>query len=115
MIFLLEIDSTNEHNKFVDEWSAHSQSDINLEHKGQVVADTGTNSDINLEHKGQVVADTGTNSDINLEHKSQVVADTRINRLIRTTHTGVGGPFFLYTVILSTDYEINLDSKSPIF
>ena len=84
-MILLEIDSTKEHNKFVDEWSAHSQSDINLEHKGQVVADTGTNSDINL------------------EHKSQVVADTRINRLIRTTHTGVGGPFFLYTVILSTD------------
>lgn len=76
MVFLLEIDSTNEHNKFVDEWSAHGQSDINLEHKGQVVADTGTNSDMNL------------------EHKSQVVADTRINRLIRTTHTGVGGPFF---------------------
>ena len=39
-MFLLEIDSTNEHNKFVDEWSAHGQSDINLEHKGQVVADT---------------------------------------------------------------------------
>lgn len=59
-MFLLEIDSTNEHNKFVDEWSAHSQSDINLEHKGQMVA------------------------------------DTRINRLIRTTHTGIGGPFFFY-------------------
>lgn len=57
-MFLLEIDLTNEHNKFVDEWSAHGQSDINLEHKSQVVADTG------------------------------------INRLIRTTHTGVGGPFF---------------------
>ena len=78
-MFLLEIDLTNEHNKFVDEWSAHGQSDINL------------------------------------EHKSQVVADTRINRLIRTTHIDIGGPFFLYTVILSTDYEINLDSKSPIF
>lgn len=60
-MFLLEIDSTNEHNKFVDEWSAHSQSDINLEHKGQTVA------------------------------------DTRINRLIRTTHTGIGGPFFIYS------------------
>ena len=57
-MFLLEIDSTNEHNKFVDEWSAHGQSDINLEHKGQVVADIG------------------------------------IHRLIRTTHTGIGGPFF---------------------
>lgn len=42
-MILLEIDSTNEHNKFVDEWSAHGQSDINLEHKGQVVADTGIN------------------------------------------------------------------------
>lgn len=51
-MFLLEIDSTNEHNKFVDEWSAHGQSDINLEHKSQVVADTGTKSDMNLEHKG---------------------------------------------------------------
>ena len=75
-MFLLEIDSTNEHNKFVDEWSAHGQSDINLEHKGQVVANIGTKSDINL------------------EHKSQMVAYTRINRLIRTTHTGIGGPFF---------------------
>ena len=45
-MFLLEIDSTNEHNKFVDEWSAHGQSDINLEHKGQVVADTGINRQI---------------------------------------------------------------------
>lgn len=75
-MFLLGIDSTNEHNKFVDEWSAHGQSDINLEHKGQVVADTGTNSHIALEHKGQMVA------------------DTRINRLIRTTHTGICGLFF---------------------
>lgn len=75
-MFLLEIDSTNEHNKFVDEWLAHGQSDINLEHKGQVVADIGTKSDINL------------------EHKSQVVADTRINRLIRTTHRCIGGSFF---------------------
>ena len=58
LVFLLEIDSTNEHNKFVDEWSVHGQSDINFEHKGQVVADTG------------------------------------INRLIRTTHTGISGPFF---------------------
>ena len=78
-MILLEIDSTNEHNKFVDEWSAHGQSDINLEHKGQVVAGTRTNSDINLERNGQVVADTG------------------INRLIRTTHTGIGGSFFLYS------------------
>lgn len=55
-MILLEIDSTNEHNKFVDEWSAHGQSDINLEHKSQVVADTGTKSNINLEHKSQMVA-----------------------------------------------------------
>ncbi|XBG77659.1 hypothetical protein V4S31_12575 [Enterococcus cecorum] len=75
-MILLEIDSTNEHNKFIDEWSAHGQSDINLERNGQVVADTGTKSDIALEHKGQMVA------------------DTRINRLIRTTHTGIGGSFF---------------------
>lgn len=40
LVFLLEIDSTNEHNKFVDEWSAHCQSDINRKHKSQVVADT---------------------------------------------------------------------------
>ena len=49
------------YNEDVNEWSAHGQSDINLERKGQVVADTGTKSDINLEHKGQVVADTGIN------------------------------------------------------
>ncbi|XBG79652.1 hypothetical protein V4S40_12520 [Enterococcus cecorum] len=78
-MILLEIDSTNEHNKFIDEWSAHGQSDINLERNGQVVADTGTKSDIALEHKGQMVA------------------DTRINRLIRTTHTGIGGSFFIYS------------------
>ena len=51
-MFLLEIDSTNEHNKFVDEWSAHGQSDINLEHKGQVVADTGINRLIRTTHIG---------------------------------------------------------------
>ena len=42
-MILLEIDSTNEHNKFLDEWSAHGQSDINLERNGQVVADTRIN------------------------------------------------------------------------
>ncbi len=78
-MFLLKIDSINEQNKFVDEWSAHGQFDINLEHKDQVVADTGTKSDINL------------------EHKRQVVADTRINRLIRTTHIVIGGSFFIYS------------------
>ncbi len=51
-MLLLEIDSTNEHNKIVDEWSAHGQSDINLEHKGQVVADTGINRLIRTTHKG---------------------------------------------------------------
>ena len=51
-MFLLEIDSTNEHNKFVDEWSAHGQSDINLEHKGQVVVDTGINRLIRTTHIG---------------------------------------------------------------
>lgn len=78
-MFLLGIDSTNEHNIFVDEWSAHGQSDINLEHNGQVLADPGRNSDIALEHKGQMVA------------------DTRINRLIRTTHRCIGGSFFIYS------------------
>ena len=53
-MFLLEIDSTNEHNKFVDEWSAHGQSDINLEHKGQVVADTGINRLIRTTHPGMI-------------------------------------------------------------
>ncbi|NLL32168.1 MAG: hypothetical protein GX252_02395 [Enterococcus cecorum] len=49
-MFLFEIDSTNEHNKFVDEWSAHGQSDINLEHKSQVVADTRINRLIRTTH-----------------------------------------------------------------
>lgn len=35
------------------EWSAQDQSDSNLEHKGQAVADTEIKSDINLEHEGQ--------------------------------------------------------------
>ena len=51
-MILLEIDSTNEHNKFVDEWSAHGQSDINLERNGQVVADTGINRLIRTTHIG---------------------------------------------------------------
>ena len=49
----------------VDEWSAQGQSDSNLEHKDQAVADTRTKSDSNL----------GCND--------QAVADTRINRLFR--------------------------------
>ena len=36
----------------VDEWSAQGQSDSNLEHKGQAVADTRTKSDSNLGRKG---------------------------------------------------------------
>ena len=38
-------------------------------------------SDSNLGHKDQAVADTKTKSDINLGRKSQAVADTKINRL----------------------------------
>ena len=45
----------------VDEWSAQGQSDSNLEHKGQAVADTRTKSDSNLGRKGQAVADTRIN------------------------------------------------------
>lgn len=43
------------------EWSAHGQSDSNLGHKGQAVADTRTKSDSNLGRKGQAVADTRIN------------------------------------------------------
>mgnify|MGYP003083913070 CR=1 FL=1 len=60
----------------VDEWSAQGQSDSNLEHKGQAVADTRTKSDSNLGRKGQAVA------------------DTRINRLTRWL-TGSVNPFFV--------------------
>ena len=49
----------------INEWSAHGQSDSNLGHKGQAVADTRTKADSNLGRTGQAVA------------------DTRINRLIR--------------------------------
>lgn len=59
----------------VDEWSAQGQSDSNLEHKGQAVADTRTKSDSNLGRKGQAVA------------------DTRINRLTRWL-TGSVNPLF---------------------
>lgn len=37
----------------IAERSAHGQSDINLGHKGQAVADTKIKTDINLGHKGQ--------------------------------------------------------------
>ena len=43
------------------ERSAHGQSDSNLGHKGQAVADTRTKSDSNLGRKGQAVADTRIN------------------------------------------------------
>ena len=42
------------------EWSAQDQSDSNLEHKGQAVADTRTKSDSNLGCNDQAVADTRT-------------------------------------------------------
>ena len=45
----------------INEWSAHGQSDSNLGHKGQAVADTRTKSDSNLGRKGQAVADTRIN------------------------------------------------------
>lgn len=60
----------------VDEWSAQGQSDSNLEHKGQAVADTRTKSDSNLGRKGQAVA------------------DTRINRLFRRSRRHRSSVFF---------------------
>ena len=45
----------------INEWLAHGQSDSNLGHKGQAVADTRTKSDSNLGRKGQAVADTRIN------------------------------------------------------
>lgn len=49
------------YNNSVNEWSAHGQSDSNLGHKGQAVADTRTKSDSNLGRKDQAVADTRIN------------------------------------------------------
>jgi len=68
----------------VDEWSAQGQSDSNLEHKGQAVADTRTKSDSNLGRKGQAVA------------------DTRINRLTRWL-TGSVNPLPLFCDIMKTE------------
>ena len=65
----------------VDEWSAQGQSDSNLEHKGQAVADTRTKSDSNLGRKGQAVA------------------DTRINRLTRWLTGSVSHLFFIITIV----------------
>lgn len=61
----------------INEWSAHGQSDSNLGHKGQAVADTRTKSDSNLGRTGQAVA------------------DTRINRLIRWLTGSVSHLFYL--------------------
>ena len=69
----------------VDEWSAQGQSDSNLEHKGQAVADTRTKSDSNLGRKGQAVA------------------DTRISRLTRWL-TGSVNP--LFCDIMKIEYKI---------
>lgn len=63
----------------INEWSAHGQSDSNLGHKGQAVADTRTKSDSNLGRKGQAVA------------------DTRINRLTRWL---TGSVSHLFTLII---------------
>ena len=67
---------------FINEWSAHGQSDINLGHKGQAVADTRTKSDSNLGRKGQAVA------------------DTRINRLTRWLTGSVSRLFYFNSNVL---------------
>ncbi|QKL33051.1 hypothetical protein M594_04845 [Streptococcus mitis] len=56
-------------------------------------------SDSNLGHKGQAVADTRTKSDSNLGRKGQAVADTRINRLTRWL-TGSVSHLFYFTLIV---------------
>lgn len=40
------------YNDYVNEWSAHGQSDSNPEHKGQAVAGTRMKPDKNLRPKG---------------------------------------------------------------
>ena len=65
----------------INEWSAHGQSDSNLGHKGQAVADTRTRSESNLGRKGQAVA------------------DTRINRLTRWLTGSVSHLFFIITIV----------------
>ena len=67
---------------FINEWSAHGQSDSNLGHKGQAVADTRTKSDSNLGRKGQAVA------------------DTRINRLTRWLTGSVSHLFYFDSNVL---------------
>ena len=71
---------------FINEWSAHGQSDSNLGHKGQAVADTRTKSDSNLGRKGQAVA------------------DTRINRLTRWLTDSVQTTFCEENMANSRDY-----------
>lgn len=66
----------------INEWSAHGQSDSNLGHKGQAVADTRTKSDSNLGRKGQAVA------------------DTRINRLTRWLTGSVSHLFYFNSNVL---------------
>ena len=68
------------------EWSAHGQSDINLGHKDQAVADTRTKSDSNLGRKGHAVA------------------DTRINRLTRWL-TGSVNPLFCDIMKIEKVYQ----------
>lgn len=74
------------------EWSAQDQSDSNLEHKGQAVADTRTKSDSNL----------GCND--------QAVADTRINRLTRWL-TGTGSVNPLFCDIMKTEKVYQLKQE----
>ena len=78
----------------INEWSAHGQSDINLGHKGQAVADTRTKSDSNLGRKGQAVA------------------DTRINRLTRWLTGSVSHLFYFNSNVLSFSGERSFDSFS---
>lgn len=58
---LLELNKEALYNQYIDELSAHGQSDSDLEHKCQAVAGTRTKPDTNLGHKCQVVADTRIN------------------------------------------------------
>ena len=67
----------------INEWLAHGQSDSNLGHKVQAVADTRTKSDSNLGRKGQAVA------------------DTRINRLTRWLTGSVSHLFYFDSNVLS--------------
>lgn len=78
----------------INEWLAHGQSDSNLGHKGQAVADTRTKSDSNLGRKGQAVA------------------DTRINRLTRWLTGSVSHLFYFDSNVLSFSGERSFGSFS---